>query len=44
MKSFEVSVIVTPLSYPPGAKFPVPGQSRRCNGITFGKLGGSRRI
>jgi len=42
LQSHEVAVIATPLSYPTGAKFPVPGQSRRHNGITFGRRGGSR--
>ena len=41
LKSLGVSVLATPLSYPPGAKFPVPGPPRLCNGITVGKPGGS---
>jgi tyrosinase len=42
LQSLEVAVIATPLSYPPGAIFPVPGQAHRHNGITHGKNGGSR--
>ena len=42
LQSLEVVVLATPLSYPPGSKFPVPGKARRYNGITHGKLGGSR--
>ena len=42
LQSLEVAVIATPLSYPPGAIFPVQGQSHRYNGITHGKIGGSR--
>ena len=41
LKSLEVSVLAVPLSYPPGAKFPVPGEPRLCNGITQGRPGGS---
>ena len=43
LKSLEVSVLAIPLTYPPGAKFPVPGQPLRRNGITHGKPGGSRQ-
>ena len=42
LQSLEVAVIATPLSYPPGSAFPVPGNSHRHNGITYGKPGGSR--
>jgi tyrosinase len=42
LRSLEVSVISTPLSYPPGAMFPVPGTPRRHNHITHGRTGGSR--
>ena len=42
LESLEVAVIATPLSYPPGSIFPVPGQARRHNGITYGRPGGSR--
>ena len=42
LQSLEVSVIATLLSLPPGTFFPVPGQTRRYNGITHGKAGGSR--
>ena len=43
LESLEVAVIATPLSYPPGAMFPVPGQARRHNQITHGQPGGSRQ-
>ena len=43
LESLEVVVIATPLSYPPGAMFPVPGQARRHNHITYGQPGGSRQ-
>ena len=43
LQSLEVVVVATPLSYPPGAIFPVPGQTRRYNRITHGRPGGSRR-
>ena len=43
LQSLEVAVIATPLSYPPGAIFPVPGQAHRHNQITYGRNGGSRR-
>ena len=42
LTSLEVCVYVTPLSYPPGSMFPVPGERRRCNDITYGKEGGCR--
>lgn len=42
LESLEVSVYGTPLSYPPGAMFPVPGQRRRVGGITHGRRGGAR--
>ncbi|CAA7270513.1 unnamed protein product [Cyclocybe aegerita] len=42
LDSLEVAVLCTSLSYPPGAMFPVPGEPRRYNGITHGRLGGSR--
>jgi len=42
LQSLEVAVIATPLSYPPGAIFPVPGQAHRHNRITHGRNGGSR--
>ncbi|KAF8903867.1 tyrosinase [Gymnopilus junonius] len=42
LRSLEVSVIATPLSYPPGAMFPVPGTPRRHGHITHGRQGGSR--
>ncbi|KAF8964476.1 common central domain of tyrosinase-domain-containing protein [Flammula alnicola] len=42
LESLEVSVYGTPLSYPPGAMFPVPGQRHRYNHITHGRTGGSR--
>ena len=38
-----MSVFATPLSYPPGATFAVPGQRERLNGITHGRAGGSRQ-
>ncbi|TFK38852.1 tyrosinase [Crucibulum laeve] len=42
LESLEVSIIATPLSLPPGAMFPVPGEPRHHNGITYGKPGGCR--
>lgn len=42
LQSLEVSVYGTPLSYPPGAMFPVPGHRRRVGGITHGRTGGAR--
>ncbi|KDR79498.1 hypothetical protein GALMADRAFT_208846 [Galerina marginata CBS 339.88] len=42
LSSLEVSVIATPLSYPPGSMFPVPGSPRRHGHITHGRTGGSR--
>ena len=42
LQSLEVVVIATPLSYPPGAIFPVPGQAHRHHRITHGRNGGSR--
>ncbi|KAF8148054.1 tyrosinase [Crassisporium funariophilum] len=42
LESLEVAVFATPLSYPPGSMFPVPGQARRHNRITHGRSGGSR--
>ena len=44
LESLEVAVIATPLSFPPGSIFPVPGQARRHNGITYGRPGGSRHV
>ncbi|PPQ85895.1 hypothetical protein CVT25_015834 [Psilocybe cyanescens] len=43
LQSLEVFVVGTPLSYPPGAMFPVPGTPHRYGGITYGRPGGSRR-
>jgi tyrosinase len=43
LPSLEVAVIATPLSYPPGALFPVPGHPHRHNQITHGRSGGSRQ-
>ncbi|PPQ98988.1 hypothetical protein CVT26_014415 [Gymnopilus dilepis] len=43
LRSLEVSVYTTPLSYPSGAMFPVPGQRRHCRGVTHGRPGGCRR-
>jgi tyrosinase len=42
LESLEVTVIATPLTYPPDAIFPVPGPATRYNGITYGRRGGSR--
>ncbi|KAF8874304.1 tyrosinase [Mucidula mucida] len=42
LESLEVSVVCTPLSYPPGSMFPVPGEPRSYNGITHGRPGGCR--
>jgi len=43
LQSLEVTVLSTPLSYPPGAMFPVPGQARRHNRLTHGQPGGCRQ-
>jgi len=43
LHSLEVAVIATPLTYPPGSLFPVPGEPRRHNHITHGRNGGSRQ-
>jgi tyrosinase len=43
LDSLEVAVFATPLSYPPNAIFPVPGQAVRYNQITYGRPGGSRQ-
>ncbi|KIM38482.1 hypothetical protein M413DRAFT_75996 [Hebeloma cylindrosporum] len=43
LESLEVCVIGTPLTYPPGAQFPVPGERRWYNGITHDRRGGSRQ-
>ena len=43
LQSLEVTVIATPLSYPPSSIFPVPGQGNRNNRITHGRNGGSRQ-
>ena len=42
LESLEVVVIVTPLTLLPGEMFPVPGETRQYNDITYGKPGGSR--
>jgi len=42
LNSLEVTVHATPLSFPPGAIFPVPGEPRRYDRITYGQEGGSR--
>ncbi|KAF9023673.1 hypothetical protein BDZ89DRAFT_955396, partial [Hymenopellis radicata] len=42
LKSLEVYVLCTPLSYPPGDIFPVAGETCRYNSITYGRPGGSR--
>ena len=42
LSSLEVSVYVTPLSYPPHTLFPVPGERSRRSGITHGREGGCR--
>ncbi|KAH9476336.1 prephenate dehydrogenase (NADP(+)) [Psilocybe cubensis] len=42
LQSLEVSVFGTPLTYPPGAIFPVAGTPKRYGGITYGRPGGSR--
>jgi len=42
LNSLEVAVYVTPLTFPPGSQFPVPGEARRLDGITYGRDGGSR--
>ena len=43
LSSLEVAVIATPLTYPPGSVFPVPGSPHRHNQITHGRHGGSRQ-
>ncbi|KAJ7088141.1 photo-regulated tyrosinase [Mycena epipterygia] len=40
--SLEVTVFATPLTLPPGADFPVPGERRHHGGITHGRTGGTR--
>jgi len=40
--SLEVVVIMTPLTLPPGSKFPVAGEPQCYYGITYGRPGGSR--
>ncbi|KAJ7088149.1 hypothetical protein C8R44DRAFT_959132, partial [Mycena epipterygia] len=40
--SLEVTVFATPLTLPPGADFPVPGERRHHGGIAHGRTGGSR--
>jgi tyrosinase len=42
LESLEVTVIATPLTYPLGAMFPVPGHAVRYHRITHGRPGGSR--
>ncbi|KAF9473594.1 tyrosinase [Pholiota conissans] len=42
LESLEVSVYGTPMSFPPGSIFPVPGNRRHFHGITHGRAGGSR--
>jgi tyrosinase len=42
LTSLEVTVISTPLSLPPGAEFPVPGDAQHHHHITHGRQGGSR--
>ncbi|KAJ7837986.1 hypothetical protein B0H14DRAFT_2790221 [Mycena olivaceomarginata] len=39
--SLEVTVFATPLTWPPGSDFPVPGERRAHRGITAGRPGGS---
>jgi tyrosinase len=41
LKSLEVTVHATPLSFPPGTTLPVPGKSHRYDSITYGRDGGS---
>jgi len=43
LESLEVTVIATPLTYPPEAIFPVPGTPVHYNQITYGRPGGSRQ-
>ena len=43
LQSLEVTVIGTPLSMPPGALFPIPGERHHYHGITEGQPGGSRQ-
>lgn len=42
LSTLEVKVFAIELSYPPGADFPVPGETHHHNHITHGKPGGSR--
>jgi len=44
LQSLEVTVIATPVSFPPGAMFPVAGEPHRYNRITYGQPGGSRHV
>ncbi|KAF8901474.1 tyrosinase [Gymnopilus junonius] len=44
LRSLEVSVFSTPLSYPPGSMFPVAGARCRRGGITHGRPGGCRHL
>ena len=40
--SLEVVVFATPLTFPPGGMFPLPGERRQYNTITYGRKGGSQ--
>ncbi|EFI28136.1 tyrosinase [Coprinopsis cinerea okayama7 len=43
LEDLEVTVVATPMTLPPGAELPVPGERRKCPGITHGQKGGSRQ-
>jgi tyrosinase len=42
LPSLEVVVLATPVSLPPGARFPVYGEPQPYPSITYGRPGGSR--
>jgi len=42
LPSLEVIVLATPVSLPPGARFPVYGEAQPYPGITYGRPGGAR--
>ncbi|KJA16014.1 hypothetical protein HYPSUDRAFT_193732 [Hypholoma sublateritium FD-334 SS-4] len=42
LKSLEIVVFGTVMTYPPGGMFPVPGERQRFDSITYGRPGGSR--
>ncbi|KDR79532.1 hypothetical protein GALMADRAFT_1244149 [Galerina marginata CBS 339.88] len=42
LEYLEIVILATVLTLPPGEMFPVPGEHREYNSITYGKSGGSR--